>query len=240
MKPFRLVLLFSLVAFFLLFASACENITTPEAGEENRGATQTAGANPAYPKSPTEVLPGTGAEFDQLFIDMLVPYQQGLGIMSQDIQAQAQHPELKDFAAFQVKNQQVASERLLTLRERWYGSRETPALDQQPDLLGVILPGAQAGASASDPQTMIDRLRNASGSPDLAYIDAVIEHHQLLMAAAEMALTQGQHPETKQIAQELIDDYGREVERLMTWRTQWLSDFTPPSVPAPSLYLQGL
>lgn len=225
----------------MLFAAGCDNITTPEPGEENRGATQTAGAQTGYPNSPTQVvLPETGASFDQLFIDMVVPYQQGAVILSQEIQERAEHQELKDFAANQVETQQAEAERLLALREQWFGSRQTPALDQRPELLDIALLNAPSVAEPTDVQTIIDRVRGSQGTPDLAYIDAIIEHHQILQSAAEMALTQGQHPETKQIAQELIDDYSREVERLMAWRSQWMSGITPQSPPtSPTAAPQG-
>jgi uncharacterized protein (DUF305 family) len=233
MKPYRLAVIFSLMAFFLLFAAGCDNITTPEPGEENRSATQTAGAKTGYPSSPTEViLPQTGPGFDQLFIDMLVPYQQGSVIMSQQVQASAEHQELKDFAANEIKTEQARTDRLLDLRQQWFGSRQTPGLDQRSQLLDIAVMDLPSGAQPTDPQKMIDNLRRTEGAPDLAYIDTMIAHHQVLQAVAQMALTRGQHPETKQIAQELIDTYGREIEQLTTWRPQW-SNGAAPQTTAP-------
>lgn len=229
-------------AVLTLLLAGCGNIATPDPQEDARmGATATAAAT-AWPRiTPQAELPSTGASMDQLLIDLVVPYQQAALTIAEAAQTGAEHTELKDFAAHLISTQPDEIKRLQDLRQQWFGRRETPALDERPVLMELVSQGGQAAT----PQALVDRFNTTTAdrnaSLDLAFIDAMLEHHQILIAAAQMVLGQAQHVETKQLAQDLIDVNSREIERLMAFRTQWMSGLSPlPASPTPGLQTRWL
>jgi uncharacterized protein (DUF305 family) len=64
---------------------------------------------------------------------------------------------------------------------------------------------------------------------DLAFIDAMIPHHQRAIMMAQIAVEQAQHPELKALAQEIIDAQQQEIADMQAWRAAWSGAATPAS-----------
>src|SRR5574340_1543343 len=62
---------------------------------------------------------------------------------------------------------------------------------------------------------------------DAQFIDSMIPHHQGAVAMAQMALTQAQHEELRQMAQNIVDSQQREIDQMQQWRQQWYPDLAP-------------
>ena len=71
---------------------------------------------------------------------------------------------------------------------------------------------------------------------DQMFIDMMVPHHQAAIEMALLAQQKAEHPELKQMADQIIADQEREVGQLKTWRQQWYgSDVTPPMSEMPML-----
>jgi uncharacterized protein (DUF305 family) len=84
-------------------------------------------------------------------------------------------------------------------------------------LLSVVL-AACAGITGGDP------------SIDRAFIDMMVPHHEAAVAMAEIALERAEHPELRELAQEIIDAQSAEIGQLREWREQWFGSSDTPSM----------
>ncbi len=56
---------------------------------------------------------------------------------------------------------------------------------------------------------------------DLMFIDMMIVHHEGAIAMAEVALTEGQHQEIRDLAATIIESQQAEIDQMKTWRDTW-------------------
>jgi uncharacterized cupredoxin-like copper-binding protein len=61
----------------------------------------------------------------------------------------------------------------------------------------------------------------------LAFIDAMIPHHQMAVMMAQVASMRAEHPELQALAQTMVDDQRREIAQMQTWRAAWSGAATP-------------
>jgi uncharacterized protein (DUF305 family) len=73
-------------------------------------------------------------------------------------------------------------------------------------------------------QAEVDLLRAAPEPFDLAFIDAMIPHHQSAIDAAEELLLTTQRPELRAMGQAIIAEQQREIAQMQEWRTAWYPD----------------
>ena len=166
-------------------------------------------------------------EFDQMFIDMMVPHHQSATEMSQIALERAEHPEIKTMAEEMIGKQQDEITQLQAWRTEWYGSPETPPMSAMPLLPGMSSMSGmdhEGDMAIMDMTQDVEALRDAPEPFDLAFIDAMIPHHTMAIEAAQMALDQAEHSELMDMAQMIIDDQQQEITQLQTWREEWYSD----------------
>lgn len=72
-----------------------------------------------------------------------------------------------------------------------------------------------------DMTQQIEQLRNAPEPFDLAFIDAMIPHHETAIAAAQLAQEQAIHQEIRDLATQIIEAQQQEIDQLRTWRQEW-------------------
>ncbi len=102
--------------------------------------------------------------------------------------------------------------------------------------LGAAAVLALAGCSAAEPNDMIDHSTHGvdTASPSGASLDAaqnqademftsmMVEHHEQAIEMSDILLSkQGLAPEIQQLAQDIKDAQGPEIEVLRTWQEQW-------------------
>jgi uncharacterized protein (DUF305 family) len=170
-------------------------------GGMNHGAMGTATTMPGMPG-----MGAMGAEFDQNFIDGMVPHHQAAIDMAKVAQRKAEHPELKQLADAIVADQDGEIAQMKAWRKAWYGS------DQIPAGMG----GHQMGGMDVD----LKQLENAKPF-DKAFIDAMIPHHQSAIDMARQAQTQAKHQEIKDLAGRIIAAQQKEIDQMKAWRAQW-------------------
>jgi len=59
---------------------------------------------------------------------------------------------------------------------------------------------------------------------DARFIDGMTPHHEGAVTMAREALTQAEHPEIKQLAQQIIDSQEQEADQMQAWRREWYPD----------------
>ncbi|WP_437316164.1 DUF305 domain-containing protein [Sorangium sp. So ce385] len=154
------------------------------------------------------------APFDQQFIDMMAPHHEGAVMMAETAQERAEHPELKAMADEIISAQNQEISQLKSWREQWYGSAETPPVDEMPMLPGMEHDGMMNMVEANE------ALKTAEPF-DRAFIDAMIPHHEMAIDAAEIALKQSEHAEIETLATGIIEAQQREIEQMKSWRAEW-------------------
>ena len=62
---------------------------------------------------------------------------------------------------------------------------------------------------------------------DLAFIDAMVPHHQGAVAMSQVALNRAEHPELQDLARRIIEAQEAEQEQMAGWRDAWYPDAPP-------------
>ena len=164
--------------------------------------------------------------FDQLFIDMMVPHHEGAVEMARIAQQRAEHPEIKQLAADILRSQDAEISRMRQWRQTWYGSSSTPPMSQMPMVSGMA--GMSHAGQTMDMAADVEHLRTAPEPFDVAFIDAMVPHHQSAIEAARVALQQSARPEIQELASSILEAQQREIGQMRAWRLGWI----PASVSA--------
>ena len=189
----RSLLTTSLLAGGSLFLASCGGSSTAT----NHGAMGSAAGSG---------MPGMSGDYDQNFIDGMVPHHQAAVDMAKVAQKMGEHPEIKQLANDIVTSQDGEIAKMKAWRKTWYGS------DQ-------IAPG-MGGQTMGGMDTDLGKL--AAASPfDKAFIDAMLPHHQSAIQMATEAKTKATHAEIKQLATEIVAAQQREIDQMKAWRAQW-------------------
>jgi uncharacterized protein (DUF305 family) len=166
-------------------------------------------------------------EFDLLFIDMMVPHHQGAVEMALIAQVRGEHQEIKDMAAAILADQTREIEQMRTWRLAWYGSDATPSLDAMPmlhEMNGQVMVMGTMNMAQD-----VEQLRNAPAPFDLAFINAMIPHHQSAIDAALLAQTQAQRQEIRDLAAAIIRAQQSEIQQMQAWQQAWYGAAASPT-----------
>jgi uncharacterized protein (DUF305 family) len=159
--------------------------------------------------------------FDAQFIDMMVPHHQGAVEMAKIAQQRAEHLEIAQMADAIIAAQEGEISQMKAWRLAWFGSDETPPMEQMP-----MVPGMGGGHGAHGGGTMnmaadVEVLRNAPEPFDKAFIEAMIPHHQSAIDAAKAAESRAERAEIKELARAIITDQQREIQQMQQWVQDW-------------------
>ncbi len=84
------------------------------------------------------------APIDRAFIDMMVPHHESAMAMAEIAQERAEHPELRQLADDIIAAQSSEITRMRDWREQWFGSSDTPSMEEMPMLPGMSMAGGQS------------------------------------------------------------------------------------------------
>lgn len=177
-------------------------------------------ASPAA--TPAAALP----PLDLAFIDLMLPHHEGAIVMSEVALTRAEHQELRTMARQIIDAQEAEQAQLINWRGAWFG--DAPRLDTTVALSVFDAAMADLGMPADsgtlhgmDPIADARALCQVDPPFDLAFIDAMIRHHQGAITMAEVALQEAAHPELRSSAQTVIDVQNAEIDQLLIWQEQW-------------------
>ncbi len=177
----------------------------------------------ASPTTPAGASQAAASAFDQAFIDMMVPHHQSATEMAKLAQERAEHEELRTLAGEIIAAQDAEITQMRDWRQEWFGSPETPPMDAMPLLPGMEMEGMgmdMGDGATMDMTTDIEELRDADPF-DLAFLDAMIPHHESAIEAGQIALEESENSEIRSLAEEIISSQQAEIDQMTAWRSEW-------------------
>jgi uncharacterized protein (DUF305 family) len=168
---------------------------------------------------PASGASSTQAEFDQLFIDMMVPHHQAAVAMAALAVDRAEHDYLREIAGAISETQTVDIQQMKAWRLAWYGSAETPPINQAPVLDETD--GRVSEVRTQDLAQDVDRLRSAPEPFDRTFLDVMSAHEQAAIDVAQLAEQHAARQEIQRLAAVLLLAYERELRTMGVWRVVW-------------------
>ncbi|MES2642484.1 MAG: DUF305 domain-containing protein [Myxococcota bacterium] len=207
------------ITLILLFA-ACEGTSADPAAEP---------AHPAIHSSTPNVTPEAlgpeTASSDRMFLEMMVPHHEGAVDMARIALERAEHPEIKSLAESIIASQEAEVATMSAWRKAWFGSNAAPAQGGSMEHSGM-----SGNAGMADMTKSIEALKTAKPF-DLAFIDAMIPHHQDALRMAEDVRAKTERPEIKELADRITAAQKKEIDQMQEWRKAWF----PTAEPAPGM-----
>jgi len=157
-------------------------------------------------------------EFDQLYIDMMLPHHGSIVAMAQAALPRLADERLRSIAQTIIDTQSAEQAELSSYREQFYGSTEPAPME----MMMAAMPGMgsmDAMMAQMDAAGQVAAIC-AAEETDVAFIDLTIPHHQMAIAASQTALTEAVHPEIAAFAQRVIDDQSVEIDALTAIRAE--------------------
>lgn len=178
--------------------SACGQATGNMPGMN--GTTMPSMTETAMPSMST--MPGmSNAPFDAQFIDGMIAHHNGAIVMAQDALQQAERDEIKQLAQTIINDQQKEVAQMQGWRTQWF-----------PDL-------PNTGGMSMDMGDMV--VAEGPEPYDQRFIKAMTAHHNGAIVMARDALTKAEHPEIKQLAEDIIRAQEAEIKQMQSWNQQW-------------------
>jgi uncharacterized protein (DUF305 family) len=181
-------------------------------------------------RTPAAGMDHMAMEFDQMYIDMMIPHHQSIIAMAQAALPDLQDERLREIAQAVIEDQGAEIAQLQEYREAWYGDPNPMPMDEAMMVaMDEMMPGMGDRAAMQmqmDPNALVAAFC-AGKDPDLAFIDLTIPHHQMAIQASEAAMEQATHDEIRLVAEKVIEDQQREIDELTAIRQEFTKAATP-------------
>jgi uncharacterized protein (DUF305 family) len=182
--------------------SAPGSAPTPGASAEGAMSSTTPMAQQSAPTAGHGSMAMDDTAFDVMFIDSMIEHHQGAIAMAQQAQKESQRPEIQQMAEMVIRDQQREVEQMQNLRKEWYPN---------------VAPTTGMGMPMGDMQVSSD----ASIPFDQRFITAMIAHHEGAVEMAKEAQAKAEHPEIKQLAENIIAAQEKEIQEMQGWSQEW-------------------
>jgi uncharacterized protein (DUF305 family) len=169
-------------------------------------------------------------EFDQMYIDMMIPHHQSIIAMAQAALPRLQDDRLREIAQAVIEDQGAEIAQLQEYREAWYGAPNPMPMDEaMMAAMDEMMPGmgdSESMGTMMDAQALVAAFCAAENS-DLGFIDLTIPHHEMAIQASEAAMERAAHDEIRMVAERVIEDQQREIDELTAIRQEFTEAATP-------------
>ena len=220
-----------------LILGASLNVTTVAQDQGTPTTTYACGAQPPAPATPPmgdadmEMDMSMDVEFDQVYIDMMIPHHASIVALAQVALPELTDPRLLEMAQNIIDSQTVEMEELMLYRESWYGGAAPMTMDDHMmAMMMEAMPGMGTDMDMMGNQMSEDWQVStfcAADDPDLAFIEQVIPHHEMAVMASEHALSMAVHPEIAEFAQRVITAQQTEIDLLNVIWAELSGEATP-------------
>ena len=193
----RQYFLTTLTLLAVIGMSGCRNETAPQVQ------TSTSQSSTAATSSTTN----SPVPYDLQFIDMMSRHHSGAIEMAKMAQGKVQNPRLKALVNSIPVDQQKEIDQMKSWRDQWYPGAATAEK--------MNMPGMSAGMNMD-----MTQMQSMKAGPDFdaMFIDMMVPHHESAIAMSRDAIDKAQHPETRAIAQRIIDAQTKETDQMKQWR----------------------
>ena len=178
--------------------------------------------------SPVDIDPAT-LEFDQLFLEAMVPHHEMTILIAQVGRDRTERSELTAFADTLIAGRQAEAKTMREWRGGWY--EDSPMLSEDQLIRGMNAKlsenpgmGGVAGIEDIGVEHMAAELSEfcaAGNESDLRFIDLMLAHHSSAIVLGQEAVTRGLHQELRELASAIVATQQYEVDQLLTWREIW-------------------
>jgi uncharacterized protein (DUF305 family) len=142
--------------------------------------------------------------FDRQFIDHMIPHHAMAIRSAQHMISDSERQELRELADDIVESQSEQIGRMRAWREEWYGD-PGPAYAYPGDGLSDGIGWDDGGMMGRD--GMMD-----SAAADAMFLRMMIPHHEQAIEMSREALDKADHPEIRQLAEQIIAEQSAEIE----------------------------
>jgi len=199
----------AVAALTVLAGCANDDSTMPGMDHGSGSSAPPASSAPASSASGTPAA-GPHNEADVMFAQMMIPHHEQAIEMSEMIMAkEGIDPQVAELAQ-QIKDAQAPE---IARMRGWlagWGQNPSPSMGMDHDMGGGTMTQAE-----------MDALEQASGDEAARlFLTGMIKHHQGAITMAELELANGQNPEAKKLAQDIIDAQKAEITKMEQLLTQ--------------------
>ena len=142
--------------------------------------------------------------FDLQFIDQMIPHHEGALMSSEHMISNSKRPEMRQLYENIQKSQSEQIEQMQEWRKEWY-----PDAGQPSGMMGEEQTGSMMGNGMMDGSMQELMGGNAL---DTMFLKMMIPHHQMAVDMADEALSKAEHPELRELAQEIRDEQSSEIK----------------------------
>jgi uncharacterized protein (DUF305 family) len=146
--------------------------------------------------------------FDLQFIDQMTMHHEGAIMSSEHMISDSERPELRQLAESIQKSQSEQIKQMQGFRNEWYADSE------QTSGMPAGMMDQMMGDGSGMREMMGGSMQEMMGgeATDEMFLRMMIPHHQMGVDMGEKALEEAEHPETKKLAQKIIDEQSAEIE----------------------------
>jgi len=206
----RIGLLAVLLVTSLVLASSCVGVSSGESEQESSEQGTEEGAEDNDSQSSTQTMGSFDKEkpFDLQFIDQMIIHHQGAIMSAEHMIADSERPELRQLSENIQTSQAEQIEQMRAWREEWYPDA-APTSEMDPTQMNEMMDDNQMQEMMGD-----EHMQEMMGTDetDAMFLRMMIPHHQLAIDMSEQALEQAEHPELRELAQQIIDEQSAEIE----------------------------
>ncbi len=149
-----------------------------------------------------------GKYSDERFIDAMVPHHEGAVDMAEVALKNAEHEQIKQLAEDIVSAQEAEIRELKSIKQEEFGTSRVPMDTNAEQMEGMGM--------MTDPQSLADE------DPfDKAFIDNMIPHHRSAIEMAQVAATETNNPDIKDLATNIVEAQKSEISQMEQWRKRW-------------------
>jgi uncharacterized protein (DUF305 family) len=200
------LLLALLLVTSLMLAPSCGGSGSGESKQENGEQ----GAEDNDSQSSTQTMGSFDEDkpFDLQFIDQMTIHHQGAIMSAEHMIAGSERPELRQLSENIQTSQAEQIEQMRAWREEWYPDAG-PTFEMDPTQMNEMMGDNQTQEMMAD-----EHMQEMMGTDetDAMFLRMMIPHHQLAIDMSEQALNNAEHPELKELAQQIIDEQSAEIE----------------------------
>jgi uncharacterized protein (DUF305 family) len=147
--------------------------------------------------------------FDLQFIDQMIPHHEGALMSSEHTISNSKRPELRQLYENIQKSQSEQIEQMQEWRKEWY-----PDAEQVFGMMGNGDAGSMMGNGMMSNGMMDGSMQRMMGGNalDTMFLKMMVPHHQMAVDMSDEALSKAEHPELRDLAQEIRDEQSSEIE----------------------------
>lgn len=153
------------------------------------------------------------APYDLQFLDGMIHHHNGAITMAKMVLGKTRRPEVKAFAQKIIDDQTREIDHIKSLREKWYAGK--------PSAVNMEMPGMVGGMKIMTSEHMKEMDAMPPDHFDDHFLNMMIAHHEGAVEMSKEALKKAEHPEIKQLAENIIKAQQPEIDQMKKWKREW-------------------